>query len=64
MKYRVYVKEIWLQPYVVEAKSKAHAKNLVDTARNQFVSQVQKEGSRLQRWGVIGAENWEVEEIR
>ena len=64
MKYRVYVKEIWVQPYVVEAKSKAHAKNLVDAARNQFSSQVRKEGTRPQRWGVVGVENWEVEEVK
>lgn len=60
MKYRVYVKEIWVQPYIVEANSKAHAKNLIKASRNSVG--IRKENSR-QQWGVIGPENWEVEEI-
>lgn len=63
MKYRVYVKEIWVQSYLVEGNSKAHAKNLVEIARKQGNPNVRKEGSGLKSWGVIGSENWEVEEV-
>ena len=63
MKYRVYVKEIWVQPYLVEAQSKAHAKHLVETARQHPIPGVYKEGMQPQPWGMIGAEKWEVEEV-
>lgn len=64
MKYRVYVKEIWIQPYIVEANSKAHAKNLVDISRKQGGHNAYKETSGLRLWGAIGSENWEVKEIK
>lgn len=64
MKYRVYVKEIWIQPYLVEANSKAHAKNLVDASRHQSLPNVRKERAHPRHWGVIGSEKWEVEEVK
>ena len=64
MKYRVYVKEIWIQSYLVDANSKAHAKNLVDLSRHQTDPHVRKEGSQPRLWGVVGPEKWDVEEIR
>ncbi|MBF0278196.1 MAG: hypothetical protein HQM13_10410 [SAR324 cluster bacterium] len=63
MKYRVYVKEIWIQPYIVDANSKAHAKNLVESSRHQTTLQVRKESGQPRPWGVIGSEKWDVEEI-
>ncbi|MBF0286335.1 MAG: hypothetical protein HQM14_00840 [SAR324 cluster bacterium] len=63
MKYRVYVKEIWIQPYIVEANSKAHAKSLVETSRTQATATVRKEPLPSRQWGVIGPEKWEVEEL-
>ena len=63
MKYRVNVKEIWVQSYIVEANSKAHAKNLVDASRIQANPQVHKETVQPQLWGVVGSEKWDVEEI-
>ncbi len=63
MKYRVYVKEIWVQPYIVEANSKAHAKSLVDGSRTQPTPNVRKDISPPRQWGVIGSEKWEVEEL-
>ena len=63
MKYRVYVKEIWIQSYIVDANSKAHAKNLVDASRNQANLHVRKETAQPRPWGVIGSEKWDVEEI-
>lgn len=63
MKYRVYVKEIWIQSYIVDANSKAHAKNLVEASRHQTDPCVRKEESKRRQWGVVGPEKWDVEEI-
>ena len=63
MKYRIYVKEIWVQSYIVDANSKAHAKNLVEAARQQPDTHVRKEAAPPRQWGVIGSEKWDVEEI-
>ncbi len=61
MKYRVHVKEVWIQSYTVEANSKAHAKNLVEQARQRPMPQVQKDARPVQPWGVLGSESWDVE---
>lgn len=62
MKYRVYVKEIWVQPYIVEANSKAHAKHLVESLCNNPHPNIRKESVSPQRWGFIASDKWDVEE--
>ncbi|MBF0237697.1 MAG: hypothetical protein HQM12_08345 [SAR324 cluster bacterium] len=63
MKYRVYVKEIWVQPYIVEANSKAHAKRLLENLEARQNPQIKKDTTRPQYWGIIGSEKWDVEEV-
>ncbi|MGK5091580.1 hypothetical protein WDW89_06120 [Deltaproteobacteria bacterium TL4] len=63
MKYRVYVKEIWEQPYIVEANSKAHAKTLIEKSNGRLTTAIQKDATPPHKWGTIGSEKWEVEEL-
>ena len=63
MKYRVVVKEIWQQSYLVEAKSKAHAKTLVEQSYQRSIPQVSKQQRIAQRWGLLSNETWEVVEL-
>ena len=62
MKYRVYVKEIHVRSYTVEAQSKAHAKNLVTQSRNGQSNAARAEGG-ARPWGMIGPENWDVDQL-
>ncbi len=60
MKYRVDVKEIWERSYVVEAKSKAHAKKI---AQDQSKASA-KPLTSIRFWGLISPEAWTVEEAK
>lgn len=64
MKYRVSVKEIWVQGYTVEANSKAHAKHLVETALKGSGAPLRPDPQPAQSWGMVGPERWDVQEIQ